>query len=260
MQPLSLADELIIIPGGDGISMECDHPDLPQDETNLIWQAALIFEKRTYQKVRARIILHKRLPVAAGLGGGSSDAATTLLELNDLAGNPLDARGLEQVAAELGADVPFFLFRKPMVAKGIGTRLTPVNLPAYSYLLYNPGVPLSTRWVYENLDPDRLSHLPTKRKWNPDHPERWVHNDLAKVALRRLPELAVVLDAFERLGAVVQGVSGSGPTTFGVFPSLEGAYEAGQTLRRILKGWLAVAQGLTGHESESVWENRVWMI
>jgi 4-diphosphocytidyl-2-C-methyl-D-erythritol kinase len=260
MQPLSLADELTAAPGGRGISLECDHPDLPRGEANLVWQAALKFGEATGQRLRVRFRLRKRIPLAAGLGGGSSDGAGALLALNALYGKPLPPARLHELAGLLGADVPFFLGRGPAVGRGIGTQLSPVSLPPYCYLLLNPGLPLSTRWVYENLDLGQLTAGPERDTWNSEQPEQWVVNDLATVACERFPELKDLLGRLQQLGARAQGLSGSGPTVFGLFPTLEAARDAGRRVRRSFSGWLAVAQGLTGQETDLTWENRVWMI
>jgi 4-diphosphocytidyl-2-C-methyl-D-erythritol kinase len=259
MQPLSLADELTVTPGGEGLSFTCDHPDLPLGPDNLAYRAALAFQEAAAVRVAAHLHLGKRIPVAAGLGGGSSDAAATLQTLNLLYGSPLDRAGLHSLAARLGADVPFFLERGPAVGRGTGTELTPLALPPYNYLLLNPGVPLSTRWVYENLDLAGLTGTPVLSSWDPAHPERWVHNDLGAVALRRLPELADWLEQVRRAGALAQAVSGSGPTIYGLFPTWEAAREAAEALRRSFPGWLAAARGLTGRETDNSWGSHVWM-
>jgi 4-diphosphocytidyl-2-C-methyl-D-erythritol kinase len=260
MQPLSLADELTVSLGGAGLSLECDSPELPQGAANLVWQAVLRFMAAAGRKIGVRLNLRKRIPVAAGLGGGSSDAAGALLALNAALGEPLTAARLQQLAGGLGADVPFFLRREPAVGRGIGTELTPLALPPYGYLLLNPGLPLSTRWVYENLDLKQLTPGPENGTWDPEHPEKWVLNDLAAVALKRFPELAEMLKGLRQLGARAQGISGSGPTVFGLFATPEAAREAGRRLRRSFAGWLAAAQGLTGRETDTTWENKVWMI
>ncbi|MGA9755696.1 MAG: 4-(cytidine 5'-diphospho)-2-C-methyl-D-erythritol kinase [Desulfobaccales bacterium] len=260
MQPLTMADELTVSLAGQGISLECDHPELPRGEENLVWRAARRFQEETGQKLGVRLNLRKRIPVAAGLGGGSSDAAGTLLALNDLAGAPLSQTRLHRLASLLGADVPFFLNRGPAVGRGTGTELSVVTLLPYWYLLVNPGVPLSTRWVYENLDLAGLPGPPAIEAWDPDHPETWVRNDLGTVALKRFPELGGLLAGLKESGAWCQGISGSGPTLFGLFRSREAAQQAGQRLRRTFRGWLAVARGLTGPEPETTWENHAWMI
>jgi len=260
MQPLTLADALSVTLTGAGISLTCDRPELPQGEENLVWRAARLFQEETGLAPGVRLSLLKRIPVAAGLGGGSSDAAGALLALNELAGQPLSRDRLYGLASRLGSDVPFFLARGPAVGRGTGTQLSPVTLLPYWYLLVNPGVPLSTRWVYENLDLAHLPGPPATEAWDPEHPETWVRNDLGTVAVKRFPELAELLAALRDAGAWCQGVSGSGPTLFALFHTWEGAQQAGRQLRRTFRGWLAVARGLMGPEFDTTWESHVWMI
>jgi 4-diphosphocytidyl-2-C-methyl-D-erythritol kinase len=262
MQPLSLADELTLTADGAGISLACDQAGLPTGERNLVWRAARKFAEETGIKVGVQIYLKKRIPVAAGLGGGSSDAAGTLLALNSLAGEPLNSRDLHRLAGQLGADVPFFLNLSPAVGRGIGTELTPFSLPPYWYVLLNPGVRISTRWVYENLDLASLKP-PTPvapEVWDVENPGGWVANDLETVTVKRYPQLQEILQTLRQLGARAQGMSGSGPTVFGLFSTTEAAQEAARKLRRTFPGWLAVARGLTGAVPERGWENQVWMI
>jgi 4-diphosphocytidyl-2-C-methyl-D-erythritol kinase len=260
MQPLSLADVLTVDLAEKGIQLTCDRPELPRGEENLVWRAARRFQEETGQPGGVRLHLSKRIPMAAGLGGGSSDAAGTLLALNAMTGQPVDESRLHHLASRLGADVPFFLRREPAVGRGIGTELSPVTLPPYWYLLINPGVALSTRWVYEHLDRAGLPGPPATETWDPEHPEAWVRNDLGTVALKRFPELAGILESLKISGAWTQGMSGSGPTLFGLFPHRETAYAAGLRLRRTFGGWLAVARGLSGPEPETAWGNHVWTI
>jgi 4-diphosphocytidyl-2-C-methyl-D-erythritol kinase len=260
MQPLSLADALTVTLAGEGISLTCDRPDLPQGEENLVWRAARQFQGETGLAPGVRLDLSKHIPVAAGLGGGSSDAAGTLLALNELTGKPLSQGHLHRLASRLGADVPFFLARSPAVGRGTGTQLSAVTLLPYWYLLVNPGLPLSTRWVYENLDLAGLPGPPVTEAWDPEHPETWVRNDLGMVAVNRFPELTQLLADLNEAGAWCQGISGSGPTLFGLFRTREAAHQAGLRLRRTFPGWLAVARGLTGSEPDMTWEHHVWTI
>jgi len=225
-----------------------------------VWRAVREFQAETGAKGGVRLSLRKRIPVAAGLGGGSSDAAGALLALNELAGKPLNQAALHRLASRLGADVPFFLSRGPAVGRGIGTELQALTLPSYWYVLLNPGNPLSTRWVYENLDLNHLPGPPAAEAWDPEHPETWVRNDLGTVVLQRFPELSSALAGLGESGARCQGVSGSGPTLFGLFAGQEAARQAGLKVRRTFPGWLAVARGLTGPEPEADWENHVWTI
>ena len=262
MQPLSLADELIVTPTSPGIFLDCDQPGIPKGPGNLVWQAALEFQRTTGKKVGAHIQLQKRIPAAAGLGGGSSDAAGTLLALNALAGEPLKAEALHELAVGLGADVPFFLGLSPAMARGIGEKLSPLELPGYWYLLLNPGVRVSTRWVYESLDLESLKRYKVldEGNWEPGQPAAWVHNDLETVTLKKYPQLAQLLETLGGLGAQARGMSGSGPTLFGLFPTLEAARQAGQELRGDFPGWMAVARGLTGQEATTAWGDQTWMI
>jgi 4-diphosphocytidyl-2-C-methyl-D-erythritol kinase len=262
MQPLSLADELTISPTAPGIFLDCDQEGIPRGPGNLVWQAALEFQRASGRKVGVHIHLRKRIPVAAGLGGGSSDAAGTLLALNTMAGEPLKAEALHNLAVGLGADVPFFLGLSPAAARGIGEQLSPVQLPAYWYLLLNSGVRVSTRWVYESLDLESLKRYKVleEGKWDPEQPAAWVHNDLESVTLKQYPQLAEMLETLEGLGALARGMSGSGPTLFGLFPSLDAARQAGQELRRDFPGWMAIARGLTGQEATTTWGDQIWMV
>jgi 4-diphosphocytidyl-2-C-methyl-D-erythritol kinase len=261
MQPLTLADELLFSPQAGGFSLECRHPQAPAAEENLVWRAVQTFQRATGIAPAVQVTLNKRIPLAAGLGGGSSDAAGTLLGLNQLYGEPLSAAELHHLAGQLGADVPFFLQAGPAVARGIGTRLSPLWLPPYWYLLLNPGVPLSTRWVYENLV---LESLP-KADWEPaedwdwQQPATWMSNDLETVTLSRFPELKELMAALVQAGALGSMMSGSGPTVFGVFTSPEVARQAARGLRSHFRGWGAVARGLTG-PAEEAWEDQVWIV
>jgi 4-diphosphocytidyl-2-C-methyl-D-erythritol kinase len=258
MQPLSLADELRLAPGK-GLSLVCRHPEVPSGQQNLVWRAAEKFGSATGQIPQIHIELVKKIPVAAGLGGGSSDAAGTLLALNELTGKPLSAEALHELAAELGADVPFFLLRGPAVGRGIGTILSPLDLPPYWYVLLNPGLAISTAWVYGNLDLKALAQTgaPLPVDWDGDHPETWVANDLETVTLSRYPELRELLAGLSEAGALVQGMSGSGPTLFGLFYEAEAAQAAVSKLRQNFSGWITVTRGLTQADDEAGWENQV---
>lgn len=261
MQPLTLADELHLKPGK-GLTLECRHPEVPAGEQNLVWRAAQKFAVASGQGCQVHLHLVKKIPVAAGLGGGSSDAAGTLLALNELAGFPLDYPDLHRLAAELGADVPFFLRPGPAVGRGIGTDLSPIDLPPFWYVLLNPGVGISTPWVYANLDLNTLARTgaPFRENWNGEHPEDWVANDLETVILPRYPELRGLLEIFSRTGARAQGMSGSGPTLFGLYLEAEAARAAAVQMRENFSGWVAVVRGLTQAEEKSGWENQAWTI
>ena len=257
MQPLTLADELRLTPGK-GLTLDCRHPEVPSGSQNLVWQAAEKFGAAIGQQPQFHIELVKKIPVAAGLGGGSSDAAGTLLALNELAGNPLNPTTLHELAAELGADVPFFLRPGPAVGRGIGTILSPLDLPPYWYVLLNPGLAISTSWVYGHLDLDALAQAgaPLPAAWDGEHPENWVANDLETVTLSRYPELQEFLAGLSKAGARAQGMSGSGPTLFGLFHEAEVARAAALQLRQKFSGWITVTRGLTQTEGAAGWESQ----
>ncbi len=263
MQPLSLADELrLTLTETQGLSLVCDAGDLPHGRENLVWRAAEAFQAASGLKLGVHLNLIKRIPVAAGLGGGSSDAAATLLALNAATGRPLDEARLHLLGSQLGADVPFFLRPGPKIGRGIGADLSPLNLPPYWYVLLNPGLPVSTKWVYENLDLSALNKVNrvADRDWDGERPGDWVANDLESVTLKHFPELKKHIQALAGLGALAQGMSGSGPTLFGLFATLAAAQDAAGRLRETFAGWLAVARGLTGDEPPDGWENQVWII
>jgi 4-diphosphocytidyl-2-C-methyl-D-erythritol kinase len=190
----------------------------------------------------------KRIPSGAGLGGGSSDAATALAVLNRRFGTPLDRCGLMRLGARIGADVPFFLYGRPALAQGIGDRLSPYGgLTPLALLLVFPGRPLATAAVYKNL---RFG-LTKKEKLNKDStfrdrifkPERDLFNDLEPPAMAMEPEIAVVKTALLRHGARGALMSGSGSSVFGIFKDPTAARRAKHRLGR-RNGWIVMETGL----------------
>jgi 4-diphosphocytidyl-2-C-methyl-D-erythritol kinase len=167
------------------------------------------------------IKLTKKIPLAAGLGGGSSDAATTLIALNKICSLNLKKNELIKLGAKIGADVPFFIFGNNALASGVGDQLESLQtLPKLNLVLIKPQFELSTKMVYENLNL-RL----TRGKNNYSIPRflkmgdiiRELHNDLESVSLEMYPELADLKKMLLRHGALGALMSGSGPTVFGIF-------------------------------------------
>ena len=159
MAGIDLYDRITLDFSGRDIRLQCDAPDIPQDESNLAFRAARLYEATYRRRYRhapfsgLAIGLHKRIPAGAGLGGGSSNAATVLKALNAKAPEPLPHADLAVLALQLGADVPFFLTGRPALATGIGERLTPWNdLRPYALLVVFPGCALATREVYGALN------------------------------------------------------------------------------------------------------------
>jgi 4-diphosphocytidyl-2-C-methyl-D-erythritol kinase len=173
--------------------------------------------------------MKKNIPVGAGLGGGSSDAASTLMGLNDLLGTGLTEQQLLAIGLKLGADVPFFIFKKPALAEGIGERLTPLEqIPKLWLLLVNPGIHVATSWVYQNLNLTSekvAAKLPFLYNSAEDVCSI-LSNDLESVTLSRYPVIKEIKDKLLAAGADGTLMSGSGSTVFAVFSNESAANAA----------------------------------
>lgn len=234
MQRVGLCDELeISLQDTPGISVQCDGADLPVDDSNLVWRAAAAMLARTDQQTGVAIRLTKNIPVAAGLGGGSSDAATTLCGLNQLLELGLDDAELMRIGVKLGADVPFFVSGNPAIATGIGDVLTPVEgIPTLWLLLVNPGIHVSTAWVYQNLQltTDKVAaKIPVLYK-SADDLCAILANDLEAVTLKKFPVILEIKEQLMAAGARGALMSGSGPTVFAIFSDENSARRAAETI------------------------------
>ena len=263
--PLALADdvsvEVLAADGGQEVTLELEAGSAPGSETvptdgsNLAVRAAERFLEAAGLRARLRIGLRKRIPAAAGLGGGSSDAGAVLRLCAALFPDGSARVDLPGLALALGADVPFFLAPQPAIVRGIGERLEPFEgLPEACLVLANPGISLSTAEVYRLYDrqpdgltapdagptmpalsglggdPTRLSKLPT------------FTNDLEAPAIRLCPEVADLRDRLRGAGAAWAAMSGSGPTVYGVFAS-EAEAAAGLERARLGPGvWSCVTR------------------
>ena len=233
---ITLFDEISLrFGGGDNIEIYCSHPNVPADRTNLAHQAARLFLSQMGSARGLEIKLTKNIPVAAGLGGGSSNAASILLALNAHYGHPFSETHLMEMGLKLGADVPFFIFKKPALATGVGEKLNPFegDLPYHLLLLY-PGFSVSTAETYQNLNLGltKAEKKPTSNhlKLNRFNPARHLTNDLEQVTAPKYPEIGLAKEKLLNLGAVGALMSGSGPTVFGLFDHVETAETARQTL------------------------------
>ncbi len=219
---VSLYDEVILNPSCGAISLRCSDPSLPSDPTNLAFRAARCFFESIGRNEGCDIRLTKRIPIAAGLGGGSSNAASVLLGLNHLHGYPLSREDLMRMGRSLGADVPFFLFQSPALAAGIGDELEAYpGLAPWPVLIACPSLHVSTRMVYQNLNLQltNCEKRPTRTHLNKAafNPSFHLYNDLEAVTLALHPELIRIKDCLRSLGAVGALMSGSGPSVFGLF-------------------------------------------
>ncbi len=240
MQQISIYDELIFSPCPEGISLSCPGTDLPTNHDNLIYRAAQALFSYTGYSGGVEIILKKNIPSAAGLGGGSSDAATTLLALNDLCSLNVSQAQLRKIGATLGADVPFFIFGPSAFAEGIGDELQVIsNMPKLHLVLINPAFELSTKDVYAGLNLTL-----TKKKNSYSIPRfyalrdviRELHNDLESVSLQLHPELNAFKKMLLNEGALGALMSGSGPTLFGIYADELSAQKARDAIEENVSG------------------------
>lgn len=237
MQLISLYDELTFERKGDNIVISCPDSGLPVNEENIVFRAArAIFALREYRG-GVQIEIRKKIPLAAGLGGGSSNAATTLLAINDLCRFQLTQPELMSLAKGLGADVPFFIFGKTAWATGIGEMLTAVvGAPSSWLVLVNPGFEVSTAAIYGSLNL-RLTSEPANYSIPPVYSQgdlvSCLVNDLEPVATRLHPEIEQIKKLLMSAGALGSLMTGSGPTVFGLFSAEDDAREAATSIARI---------------------------
>ncbi len=231
MQRVDLCDTIEIeLSNQSGVRVVCPGVDLDSSEENIAARAAGLIIELAGTDVGADIRITKHIPVAAGLGGGSSDAATVLVGLAEMLDLSPGREELMALGSRLGADVPFFIFKRPAWATGIGTQLEPLPvLPDVAYLLINPGVAVSTADVYRSLQLTKggeLANLPRFSVTTRDGLCAALHNDLEAVVLKRFPQVAAVKERLLECGALGALMSGSGSTVFGVYPDYEAACAA----------------------------------
>ena len=239
MQAVDLFDRLTVETAST-ISLSGDDPDLPTDERNLIVRAAGLLREAAGTALGARIHVRKRIPIAAGLGGGSSDAGATLWALNRLWNLRWARARLMELGARLGMDVPFFLGHGTALATGRGERLTPLKGGGgYALVLVNPRVPLSTREVYERVPPAWRAEavasqnmIAALRTRSPTRVAAALTNNLEPVVEPMLPALTRMKAALLAAGALGAVMSGSGPTVFGMARSLEHARQIRRRVNR----------------------------
>ncbi len=246
---VALFDEIRLRTTHGATSLKCSDPLVPQDDTNLACRAVHAFFETLGRGGAVEMVLEKRIPVAAGLGGGSSNAASVLLALNHLHGFPFSRKKLMAIGRTLGADVPFFIFQAPALASGIGDLLQPYPLlPPLHLLLVTPALAVSTRTVFKGLNL-RLTKCKKQLRKNSFikstafDPRLHLCNDLETVTLALHPGLLALKRWLSDQGALGSLMSGSGPTIFGVFPDAGAAQRAAAELPQGC-GWRLFAAGL----------------
>jgi 4-diphosphocytidyl-2-C-methyl-D-erythritol kinase len=245
MVPVSLYDEIDIQQRKTAlrpaplapIEIRCSHPQVPLGRDNIAYRAVELLMQKTKVNRPVCIRIKKKIPIGAGLGGGSTDAAAVLVGLNRMWKLRLSVRQLERLALQLGADVPFFIRAKPARARGIGEKLTLLpKLRRRWLVLAYPGFPVATAWVYGNL-PVKLTKVSVNTSIatpleSLDTLEKLLVNDLERIAIRRYPEIGRVKTMLSLAGAVAVLMSGSGSSVFGIFRSKRWAERAYRRTQR----------------------------
>ena len=245
LYPIRVCDRLILARAGQGVQLSCNVPSLPTDARNLVYRAAAMFLEAANIRDGVRLELQKNIPLAAGLGGGSGNAATTLLGLNELFGGPLPPERLQRMAAALGSDVPFFLQDQPALATGRGEHIQPLGafpaLKGAAFLLIHPGFGIATAWAYQ-----RLARFPAALNGRPGRAQTLIallqgadlraaraefYNSLEAPALEKYPLLALFQEFLHDNGAAATLMSGSGSTTFAVVQGLDAASALAEKLK-----------------------------
>jgi len=246
---IDLYDTISIAFNTKKISVICNNPKIPEDKTNIAHSAATLFLKSLNKQECVEICITKNIPVGAGLGGGSSNAASVLLGLNHYYGSPFSQEELMSMGQSIGADVPFFIFKKPAIASGIGENLEAYEgLTPYKILLIYPGFSVSTTKVYNNFNLGLTKikkkhnfHLSKNQEFNIKY---HLYNDLEKVTASWYPDIIAVKEALLRHGARGALMTGSGPTIFGLFSNTEKAQSANYSLSKNKKWQLFLADML----------------
>ncbi len=248
LQSITLADRVRLQRRPQGIHLICNHPEVPADSRNLAYRAAELLQKECRaEHLGVEIHLEKRIPVAAGLAGGSADAAAVLVGLNQLWGLGLTVGELQQLAARLGSDIPFCVQGGTQLARGRGEVLQPLaDWEGIPLLLAKPRhLGISTAWAYQAFRAHWTGAKPLASPPLPTLPQilaalerrdllalaRSLRNDLEQPVLAEHPLVGKLRQALLEAGALGSLMSGSGPTVFGIMASLEGAAQARDSLR-----------------------------
>jgi 4-diphosphocytidyl-2-C-methyl-D-erythritol kinase len=258
MQTVALEDVLHIKlqPETTGVHLRCDDPSLPTDGRNLVARAAGVVLERAGLSVGLDIRIVKRIPVSAGLGGGSSDAAATIVGLNRLLSLGWSASEMADVGQVLGSDVPFFFFAPTALIRARGEDVVPLQLVGERWIvLLNPGYPINTRWAYDRLAATRsgmaalsqaIIRLAGKAHVDWDEVIPLMENDFEAALAPTHQVLEEMKRALISLGAQVALLSGSGATVFGVFSDEESAVRARDGLKRQHGWWASAIRAASG--------------
>ena len=251
LQKISLHDTLYFsLRKEKGISIKADSPNLPTGKANLVYKAVQSMMRESGYRGGILIEIKKRIPLGAGLGGGSSNAVTTLTAMNHLLNLNVSKKRLMEMGLEIGADVPFFFLEGAAVGSGIGERLRKIELPVLWFVLIYPNFEVSTRWAYQNfvLTNERIHFNLQKFTKTPEGISHILLNHLEKVVSEKYPQIDNMKKILCSAGALAALMTGSGPTVFGIFSDGKSATEAYARIKQLAKrrGWIVLkAQSIT---------------
>jgi 4-diphosphocytidyl-2-C-methyl-D-erythritol kinase len=244
--PLELHDTITLQKTTDKITISCDDKSVPADKSNLAYKAAMLFLENTSINTGLNITIQKNIPVAAGLGGGSSNAAATLVGLNEMFDSPLSKEKLIAISSKIGADVPFFIDCKPVHASGIGDIfVSPLNLPELHILLINPLFGVSAAWAYNNLAlkgrDEAVGERHTFAQLNKAKDVAAIlKNSLEEPVAKKYPVIDKMKKELANTGCIGALMSGSGPTVFGIYDDHDAAASAMQKIRSAMPDFLVI--------------------
>ncbi len=230
--PLSLHDS-ITIRKSENFSFSSSDKSLSEDKNNLIIRAHDLIEQTSGKKINCHIHLQKNIPIGAGLGGGSSNAAGILKGLNELFSLKIDNSKIKVLALQLGSDVPLFLEKLPAYAESRGEVLLPVRISFNGYLLIvNPGIHISTKWAFSKITP-KLPEVSLKELIKGDEIDfnvlaKYGTNDFEQVIFEEYPQIREIKMRMLNFDSKLSMMTGTGSTVFGFFDDKESAYQAEQ--------------------------------
>jgi 4-diphosphocytidyl-2-C-methyl-D-erythritol kinase len=245
-QSLAIFDNVTVTIRRGPLAVTCDEPDIPTDRRNLVWKAASLLHRTATAKTTAPrdvlIDLRKRVPSEAGLGGGSSNAAMTLLALNKLWKLELDLASLSRIGARLGADVPYFLHGGTALGLGRGDDIYPLaDMPPVHVVILRPGFGVATADAYTWFDEERRKDKEPHHRQVPPGWPAWsttLRNDLETPVVGHHPAIGRIKQSLIDAGAAFAAMSGSGSAVFGLFERADAARRTANDLAR--PGWLSL--------------------
>lgn len=238
MHPIELFDNLTFEKlDHDEVVIHSNNPSI-MNKDNLVYKAAMMLKKKYGVKSGVRAAIEKNIPLGAGLGGGSANAASALIALNSMWKLKMDAKKMTQAAIELGSDVPFFLSQKPALVTGTGEKVKIItSYPKINAVIVNPGFQISTKWAYDSWEKNKkklpkhktinaLAYVKLMQKKDVEGMADNLHNDFTEVVSKKYKVIKDIRQLMNKYGALDSCLSGSGPTVYGLFSSIYTAREA----------------------------------